>query len=691
MSDSCAWSVYADQLVGRGYGLPLWHPEPTPEHGEIEVGDVGYVSEGQFIRLFNAMRPEQDPLNALGVPKGFVMLEPNARHSFSAPTHVSPGPICTTSTTSRKAGAGISDPTHCAGASYTFNCHSSRGAVAILGDFGHQEGHRSNRRFRDYIAKHHSSWYEFAVEQDYLVPPEAIILVSGWLKTTEWAVAAVSNYGKAHDFSFTASAGSYASANFEISGGTDVEMSVEQRSGPVFGNEDQPATPDPSDATLDPQAPRGSPARRPKPPCNQCMFVRYYKHKSRALGMRPRVNVKADAKDMIGPGDEHSSSRQPPRPGDGGLPQGLSSRLWSFFSSLNLGTSSSNTSTSRSSTTSACVTAPQDSHDGTSGGCGTENECVEIEEEPATAYRTSISDPLDHLLDLILERCPNAIAAVLCHDDLYAIFPPDKYPDDMRDITLQGKLSTGLDIGCNEDGVAFVNEDSDPQATLQGDCPDEREVKTTAGISAAVPNLDLSKVWDSDPAANSSHTLVNATYNERPKLDAIKRSVIRGNQGWKGVLGPPDSKGRAILQLRAKPGVLPVRLNRQTTEWYRILGNEVHRALELSELYRRKARRPLGPEARGDQDHLELQERLLKLKDNLMSHLELLMIKGAIEGPPYTMTDNIELTFLRKFIELRAAGIPPNPRRRQGQVLPSLQQCIDELLFEDSSTLQSIS
>lgn len=47
-----------------------------------------------------------------------------------------------------------------------------------------------------------------------------------------------------------------------------------------------------------------------------------------------------------------------------------------------------------------------------------------------------------------------------------------------------------------------------------------------------------------------------------------------------------------------------------------------------------------------------------------MSHLEVLMQKGDIQGPPYVMPDDIELTFLRKFIERHNAGIPHNPRLR---------------------------
>jgi hypothetical protein len=110
--------------------------------------------------------------------------------------------------------------------------------------------------------------------------------------------------------------------------------------------------------------------------------------------------------------------------------------------------------------------------------------------------------------------------------------------------------------------------------------------------------------------------------------------------------------------------VLAVRLNRQASDWYRTLDNEVNRALKLTKTYWRKARRRQDYDARADQDHMELHEWLQQLKDKTMSHLELLMQKGDIQGPPYTMADDLELTFLRKFIERQASGIPHNPRLR---------------------------
>lgn len=68
-----ASEIYASQLVHLGYGHPLWHPEPT-KFGDVEIGDIGYIDDGCFYRLFNAIRSRDDPVNKDVVPTGFVQL-----------------------------------------------------------------------------------------------------------------------------------------------------------------------------------------------------------------------------------------------------------------------------------------------------------------------------------------------------------------------------------------------------------------------------------------------------------------------------------------------------------------------------------------------------------------------------------------------------------------------------------------
>lgn len=67
------WDIYAEQLFPIGYGHPLWIPEPNER--EVQIGDVGWLKEGEFRALFNSMKPSDDPINAKGVPADFSVFE----------------------------------------------------------------------------------------------------------------------------------------------------------------------------------------------------------------------------------------------------------------------------------------------------------------------------------------------------------------------------------------------------------------------------------------------------------------------------------------------------------------------------------------------------------------------------------------------------------------------------------------
>lgn len=76
IADLKPWDIYARELGDLGFGHPLWVPEPLPEHGEIRLGDVGYLSQGRFCFLFNCMHDANDPINRNGVPDGFEVFVP---------------------------------------------------------------------------------------------------------------------------------------------------------------------------------------------------------------------------------------------------------------------------------------------------------------------------------------------------------------------------------------------------------------------------------------------------------------------------------------------------------------------------------------------------------------------------------------------------------------------------------------
>ena len=73
------FNVYREQLTSQYHGTALWHPDPVEvlyDCGHISIGDVGYLDDGDFIRMFNVTLPWDDPSNAKhGIPNEFSSLE----------------------------------------------------------------------------------------------------------------------------------------------------------------------------------------------------------------------------------------------------------------------------------------------------------------------------------------------------------------------------------------------------------------------------------------------------------------------------------------------------------------------------------------------------------------------------------------------------------------------------------------
>ena len=83
------YDIFRDQLaiMWPTVGHALWEPEPSP-YSPIDIGDVGFVREGKFHRLFNALRPEKDPSHGrFGVPEHYEQLIPKCtNHIFPTGT-----------------------------------------------------------------------------------------------------------------------------------------------------------------------------------------------------------------------------------------------------------------------------------------------------------------------------------------------------------------------------------------------------------------------------------------------------------------------------------------------------------------------------------------------------------------------------------------------------------------------------
>ncbi|GJE89749.1 hypothetical protein PsYK624_058550 [Phanerochaete sordida] len=360
------------------------------------------------------MYPASHPINAGGVPAGFTVLQPNPDLLQSDETAVPPGPICASTTSYKTVDVGASG-SDVIGASYTFSCNASRGAVAVLGSHGHQEWYLPNSKFLEYIVKHHASWHDFAVEKTHLISSDSLVLVSGWLKASEWALATFSNQSRAHAFSLNADAGSIASARFTASSGTQVHMPIHQRCGPV--------------RPVKPSGPL---------PCDQCLFVRYYKIRRRAFIYESLLGVKVveseDAADMhdTSRGQSHSGLRR--------------SRALNAMGSR-----------------SKSISEMSARKGGLSDALAKDMAELEVEEMPPAGSEVVTRDPIDAVLDYILETAPAAEIAVACFEDTQAAyFRPalpslDNRPGFSVTQSSNAAHSTAPRIHINAHGVAYIS------------------------------------------------------------------------------------------------------------------------------------------------------------------------------------------------------------------------------------------
>lgn len=74
------YNVFRQQLAIKypAIGHALWEPRPGIGHECVQIGDVGFIREGHFHRLFNALLPEDHPSHRkFGVPPYHELLVPS--------------------------------------------------------------------------------------------------------------------------------------------------------------------------------------------------------------------------------------------------------------------------------------------------------------------------------------------------------------------------------------------------------------------------------------------------------------------------------------------------------------------------------------------------------------------------------------------------------------------------------------
>ena len=83
MSVGEPFNIYREQLSSLYHGLALWDPKPVEnlhnQPGHVSIGDVGYLDNGIFMRMFNVTLPWDDPSNKLlgKPPEKYERIEPS--------------------------------------------------------------------------------------------------------------------------------------------------------------------------------------------------------------------------------------------------------------------------------------------------------------------------------------------------------------------------------------------------------------------------------------------------------------------------------------------------------------------------------------------------------------------------------------------------------------------------------------
>jgi hypothetical protein len=77
--------IFREQLAIKhpSYGYALWEPSPTNPNRPVQIGDVGFIREGRFHRLFSALLPAGDPSQEFGVPEHHKPLVPTVSNHVS--------------------------------------------------------------------------------------------------------------------------------------------------------------------------------------------------------------------------------------------------------------------------------------------------------------------------------------------------------------------------------------------------------------------------------------------------------------------------------------------------------------------------------------------------------------------------------------------------------------------------------
>ncbi|KAH8099863.1 WD40-repeat-containing domain protein [Cristinia sonorae] len=247
------WKIYEEELHNKGFGLPLWYPEPSPKGWDLQIGDVGFIEDGGFIPMFNACSGQCN--GGWGLPENFEPFDirthlvsareraiPVGKSIFSAGVRVNHA-------TAEARAADFAE------ASFNFHTSKERGAfLFVRGGAGKTEV-MNNKKMPLYMLKNIDYWLAQAEQElgEGSKKPEDFIFVRGHVKTTSWGVAAFAGSQSRHGVTIAAGYGPV-TGNIEIEHSDANTANIDSRWGPEDSDHDV---------------------------ADQCIFVNYFKFRRR--------------------------------------------------------------------------------------------------------------------------------------------------------------------------------------------------------------------------------------------------------------------------------------------------------------------------------------------------------------------------------------------------------------------------
>lgn len=181
-------ALYEKAMLSLGIGAALWYPEDR-----VEIGDVGFLSHGSFIRMFNVMRPPTESGGTL--PEDYEALQANQdiHRSLLRPMIKMSKNI---SLKSPSAGE-FSSAQGPFPKMFQFVAHGGPGAVLITLENAVSEEIRPCPEFEAHFLENYRQWIDAA--RDYwgqTLREEELILVRGHTKvSSRWVIVALSGSG----------------------------------------------------------------------------------------------------------------------------------------------------------------------------------------------------------------------------------------------------------------------------------------------------------------------------------------------------------------------------------------------------------------------------------------------------------------------------------------------------------------